>query len=70
MMTRQHAKDHLKKRGWSQRRAAKHLGVSQEHLNRVLSGERKSIRLLSSIATIPASPTPYHHTGFARKGAK
>ena len=64
-MTRQQAKSHLKTLGWSQRRAAAQLGVCQEHLNRVLSGIRQSRRLMQAIATLPPSPTPYHHTGFA-----
>jgi len=65
MMTRHQAKSHLKRLGWSQRRAAKQLGVCQEHLNRVLAGLRESRRLLSEIAKLPPSPTPYCHTGFA-----
>jgi len=64
-MTRHQAKSHLKSLGWSQRRAAKELGVGQEHLNRVLAGRRDSRRLLFEIAKLPPSPTPYCHTGFA-----
>ncbi len=48
-MTRQSAKDQLKKKGWTQVAAAPRLGVRFEHLNRVLNGHRESKRLLRKI---------------------
>jgi len=70
MLTREHAKAILKAKGWSYRAAAPKLGVGYVHLSEVLNGHRKSRRILDEIPTLPASPTPYHETGFARKGAK
>ena len=52
-MTGQNAKVTIKQRGWSQMAAAKKLGVTFEHLNRVLNGHRESRRLLAAIAKIP-----------------
>ncbi|HMO51912.1 MAG TPA: hypothetical protein PKE26_11065 [Kiritimatiellia bacterium] len=43
----------LKKRGWSQRKAAKYLRKNFTHLNLVLNGRRQSARLLSEVAAIP-----------------
>lgn len=54
MLTRQSAKYKLKMRGWSQRAAAPVLGVTPEHLNRVLQGHRESRRLLHAIAVLPS----------------
>jgi transcriptional regulator with XRE-family HTH domain len=47
-------KRRLKKKGWSNRAAAQMLGVTFEHLNRVLNGHRESARLISSIEALPA----------------
>ncbi len=59
-MTRQRheaAKEKLKSKGWSHRTAARELGVSFEHLNRVLNGHRESRRLLAQVAKLPKRPT-------------
>ncbi len=53
MITRNQAKSTIKKRGWSQRKAAKYLGKNFTHLNLVLNGRRESYRLLSEIAALP-----------------
>lgn len=42
----------LRKRGISQRKAAETLGVTFEHLNRVLNGHRESARLLKDVAEL------------------
>ena len=52
-MTRHKAKVTLKNLGWTQQSAARALGVSFEHLNRVLGGHRESRRLLAAIAALP-----------------
>lgn len=55
-MTRQRhetAKEKLKANGWSHRTAARELGVSFEHLNRVLNGHRESRSLLARVAKLP-----------------
>jgi transcriptional regulator with XRE-family HTH domain len=52
-MTRQQSKVTLKRKGWSQRQAAKTLGIGFEHLNRVLNGHRESKRLLAAIESLP-----------------
>jgi transcriptional regulator with XRE-family HTH domain len=67
MITRSRAKVTLKERGWSQRRAAEHLGVTQAHLSQCLNGQRTSMRLMREIADIPISPIPYTKSGFAKK---
>jgi transcriptional regulator with XRE-family HTH domain len=59
-MTRQRldqTKQSLKRKGWSHRTAARELGVSFEHLNRVLNGHRESRRLLTQITKLPHRPT-------------
>jgi hypothetical protein len=55
-MTRYQARKHLTERGWSQRRAAKVLEVTQKHLCLVLTGKRKSGPLLARIANLPFCP--------------
>lgn len=40
-------------KGWSQRAAARQLGLHWSHLSRVLNGERHSRRLLTAIAALP-----------------
>lgn len=44
----------LASKGWTQADAAKTLGVTFEHLNRVLNGHRESGRLLKDLETLPA----------------
>lgn len=46
-------KQTLSKRGWTQQAAAKALGVTFEHLNRVLNGHRTSASLLAKIKALP-----------------
>ena len=53
IMTRQAHKVTIKRRGWSQQKAAAFIGVSYEHLNRVLNGHRESRRLLAAIEALP-----------------
>lgn len=54
MMTSQPpAKAALERKGWSQRAAARHLGVTFEHLNRVLNGHRESASLLRRVDALP-----------------
>lgn len=40
-------------KGWPQRDAAKEIGVTFEHLNRVLNGHRESSRLLDKLEALP-----------------
>ena len=47
------AKTALRQSGWTHRATAVFLGVSFEHLNRVLNGHRESRRLLAAIACLP-----------------
>lgn len=47
------ARRHLKDKGWSYRTAAPKLGVCYQHLASVLTGERKSHRLLIRIRELP-----------------
>jgi lambda repressor-like predicted transcriptional regulator len=70
MLARQLAKSELKKKGWSNRRAAPVLGVTYPHLNKVLNGHRESRRLLAAIAELPQSPVPYMRSGFASRDVK
>jgi len=65
MITPTKAKVMLKRRGWSQRRAARELGVTQTHLALVLNRDRISLRLLSRIESLPDSEVPYQVSGFA-----
>jgi plasmid maintenance system antidote protein VapI len=53
MLARQLAKSELKKKGWSNRRAAPVLGVTYPHLNKVLNGHRESRRLLRAVMALP-----------------
>lgn len=41
---------------WSQKAAAQYLGVTREHLNRVLRGHRKSKRLLKAYRRLINAP--------------
>lgn len=59
------ARVHLKKQGWSYRRAAVELGVSFVHLAYCLTGKRESKRLMRRIMGLPRSEVPYRATGFA-----
>ena len=51
-------KTRLKAKGWTHRRAAEHLGLSFEHVNRVLNGHRESRRLLRELDALPKRPKP------------
>jgi hypothetical protein len=53
MMTHHQAKHHLKTLGYAQRKVAPLLGVTYEHLNRVLNGHLKSRSLLERISNLP-----------------
>ena len=50
------AKDHMWSHGWSQRRAARELGVTATHLNLVLNGVRESRRLMAGVMGLPLCP--------------
>ncbi len=52
MLTRQQAKVQLKRKGWSYRTVAPKLGVTFEHLCRVLNGQRTSRRLIERIQAV------------------
>jgi hypothetical protein len=56
-MTRQEAKASLKSKGIPQVKAAQFLGVTFEHLNRVLNGHRHSRRILAKIEALPVRET-------------
>ncbi len=47
------ARKALKHKGWTYRSAAPELGVSLTHLSWVLTGRRKSARLLEAIGALP-----------------
>lgn len=66
MLTRERAKASLKRKGWSNRRAASLLEVSFQHLSYVLNGRRESESLLARIDDLPQSPIKYRKSGFAR----
>lgn len=57
-MTHSEAKQVLKQRGWSYRRAAKYLGVNPTHLTLVCCGHRVSKSLLNRIAKLPHTTPP------------
>ena len=69
MMTRQHAKHTLKKRGHSYRSAAQELGVSYRHLAGVLLGERDSKSLLFRISLISPRQNIPHNSPYKREAA-
>lgn len=52
-MTPHKAKKSLRTKGWSYRTAAPLLGVHYTHLCQVLTGRRKSRRLLAAIEALP-----------------
>ena len=54
----QEAKHHLKKHGWTQEQAARHLKVTFSYFNRVVNGHLKSQRLLAKILRLGPNPTP------------
>ena len=54
----QAARNHLRRPGWSQAEAARHLGVSTVHLCYVLTDRRISKRLLTAIRHLPENPIP------------
>ena len=47
-------KKRLRSKGWTHSAAAAELGVTYEHLNRVLNGHRESARLIARIESLPA----------------
>lgn len=49
----QAARDHLRRKGWTLRTAAPHLGVHWTRLHHVLKGDRKSASLLARVAALP-----------------
>lgn len=52
------AKHHLKKNGWTQGQAARHLNVTESYLCRVLNGQMKSQRLMSAVMGLKSNPRP------------
>ncbi|RYG95366.1 MAG: transcriptional regulator [Alphaproteobacteria bacterium] len=54
----QAARDTLRRKGWSQDKAAGHLGITRPHLTLVLNGKRISRRVLNAIASMPENPEP------------
>jgi hypothetical protein len=54
----QEARNTLRRLGWSQSKAARPLGVTRPHLNLVLTGHRKSRRLLEAIKELQENPRP------------
>jgi len=56
--------------GWSQRRAAKHLGITQTHLCLVLCGKRESRSLLTRIAQLPPAPFIPHGSPYVKQQTK
>lgn len=56
LIMRNHARARMIQLGWSQRRAAKHLGITQTHLCLMLCGKRESQSLLRRIAQLPRAP--------------
>jgi transcriptional regulator with XRE-family HTH domain len=67
MVTSNRAKDTLRERGWSLRRAAEQLGVTHVHLSYVLQGRRESRRIMAAIERLGPSPVAYRESGFARR---
>lgn len=53
MFTRERAKEELKSKGWSYRKAAPYLNVTYQHVCLVLAGKRESQRLLRLISKLP-----------------
>ena len=68
------ARETLRAKGYSFRRAAIALGRSYSHVSKVLSGIHHSDTLLSEVAGLPPSSIPFRVSGFAlrksQKGAK
>lgn len=56
IMSANKAKELLKKKGWSYRKAAPVLGVCYQHLSDVLNGQRESRRILNAIQELPEAP--------------
>lgn len=54
----QHARNELRRKGWTQVEAARRFGVSAVHLAYVLNDHRTSARLLRAIAELPDNPNP------------
>lgn len=54
----QKARNTLRRRGWSQKDAAVHLGITRTHLTYVLNSRRSSRRILAAIQELPENPNP------------
>lgn len=54
----QAARNHLRRKGWTQAAVAKQLGITPIHLCYVLNGRRESRRVLHAIAELPDNPNP------------
>lgn len=54
----QDARNTLRRMGWSQVEASKQIGISTIQLSYVLTGRRKSKRVLTAIQHLPENPTP------------
>lgn len=52
------AKLHLKKHGWTQGQAARHLNVTESYLCRVLNGQMQSQRLTQAVLSLGSNPRP------------
>jgi hypothetical protein len=70
VITRNHARTRMIQLGWSQRRAAKHLGITQTHLCLVLCGKRESRSLLTRIAQLPPAPFIPHGSPYMKQQTK
>lgn len=55
MFTRESLKRQLKRKGWTYRTAALHLGRAYQHLSEVLNGHRTSRSLDAKIAALPVT---------------
>jgi len=65
-----HARETLRAKGYSFRRAAEALGYSYSHFSKVLSGIHQGDPVLQAVAEMSPSTVPYRVSGFALKGAK
>jgi transcriptional regulator with XRE-family HTH domain len=68
MITRKKAKVTLKTRGWNQRQAACHIGITEAHLSMVLNGVRDSKRLMMAIESLPFINEIATHRSTKEKG--
>ena len=65
ILTAAEARDSLKAKGYSYRRAAAALGYSESHFFKVLCGYNHSETLFRRLATLPPSPVPRKLCGYA-----